>query len=67
MPIFHPVPYNEVSTYVDEPQEFINSLYRYLLGARPYFPGSTNCTGACIDSLIERLESIGATREFDED
>jgi hypothetical protein len=66
-PAFHAEPYGEVSTHVDDPRQFVNELYRALLEARPYFPGGTNVTGHCIDSLMERLEGIGATREFDDD
>jgi hypothetical protein len=67
MPDFHPAPHDELSTYISYPQDFVNGLYRELLEARPYFPGDTNVTGLCIDSLMERLESMGATRAFDDD
>ncbi len=63
MPDFHPAPHHEVSTYISYPQDFIDGLYRELLEARPYFPGDTNLTGHCLDSLIECLERQGATRE----
>ena len=64
---FHPKPYEEISTHVDDPRQFVNELYRTLLQARPYFPGDTNCTGFCIDEVMDRLEGMGATREFDDD
>jgi hypothetical protein len=63
---YHPAPYDQISTHIDDPSKFINVLYRALLEARPYFPGATNYIGACIDSLMEPLEDIGAIREFDE-
>lgn len=66
MEAFHPAPHSEVSTHIPEPEIFINELYRQLLDVRPYFPGDTNCTGHCIDSLIEILELQGATRAFEE-
>jgi hypothetical protein len=66
-PAFHSAPYGEVSTHIPDPQQFVNELYRRLLDDRPYFPGDTTVTGHCIDSLMERLESMGATRAFDDD
>lgn len=66
-PAFHGKPYEEISTHVDDPREFVNELYRTLLEVRPYFPGDTNCTGFCIDDLMTRLEGMGATSAFDED
>ena len=66
-PAFHPEPYREISTHVDDPRQFVNELYRTLLEARPYFPGDTNCTGFCIDDLMTRLEGMGATSEFEDD
>jgi hypothetical protein len=66
-PAFHPNPYGDLSTHVDNPRQFANELYRTLLEARPYFPGDTNCTGFCIDDLMTRLENMGATSEFDDD
>ncbi len=63
---FHPEPYEEISTNVDNPRQFVNELYRKLLEDRPYFPGDTNVTGLCIDDLMTRLEGMGATSEFDD-
>ena len=65
-PVFHPAPYGEIAAQVDDPQNFINKLYRAILEARPYFPGSTNYTGRCLDSVVEQLEEMGATTEFDD-
>ena len=64
---FHPDPYREISTHVDDPRQFVNELYRTLLEARPYFPGSISFTGFCIDNLMTRLEGMGATSEFEDD
>ena len=64
---FHPAPYDQISTHVEDPRQFTNDLYRALLGARPYFPGNTNTSGHCIDSLMEMLQGMGATSEFDDD
>lgn len=64
---FHPAPHSDLSDYISFPENFINDLYQKLLEARPYFPGDTNVTGHCIDSLLERLEMQGAKREFDND
>jgi hypothetical protein len=64
---FHPAPHNELSTQIDDPQDFLDDIYQRLLEVRPYFPGDTNCTGHCIDSLLERLEMQGAKRSFDSD
>lgn len=63
---FHPAPRDDLSDYVTFPEDFINGIYRNLLEARPYFPGDTNVTGHCIDSLLERLEMMGALRESDD-
>lgn len=65
-PVFHPAPYGEIAAQVDDPQSFINKLYRAMLEARPYFPGNTNYTGLCLDSVMEQLEEMGATTEFDD-
>jgi len=67
MATFHPAPYGEVSSRIDKPQKFISDLYHELLIVRPYFPGDTNYIGACIDAVIDALEDVGATREFDDD
>lgn len=64
---FHPHPFRDVSTQVPDPAEFINSLYRRLLDDRPYFPGDTNYTGACIDCVLEQLEAMGACTSFKEE
>lgn len=64
---FHPAPYGDISTYIPHPEVFVNDIYRYLLEKRPYFPGDTNITAHCIDALLEQLEGMGATREFEED
>ena len=64
---FHPAPHTDLSDYISYPQDFINDLYQQLLEARPYFPGDTNVTGHCIDSLLERLEMQGAQRDFESD
>jgi hypothetical protein len=64
---FHLEPYEEISTNIDDPRQFVNDLYRALLEARPYFPGDTNCTALCIDEVMTRLEGMGATTEFDDD
>ena len=64
---FHNPPSNELSTSAGDPIEFLDALYATLLEARPYFPGDTNVTGACIDSLLERLEMQGAQRSFERD
>lgn len=66
-PVFHPAPYGEIAAQVDDPQNFINKLYRAILEARPYFPGDTNYTGACLDCVMEQLEAMGATTEFNDD
>jgi len=66
-PTFHRKPYEEISTYVNDPRQFVNDLYRELLEVRPFFPGDTNCTGFCIDDLMTRLENMGATSAFDDD
>lgn len=66
-PAFHPAPYGEIAAQVDDPQNFINKLYRAMLEARPYFPGDTNYTGLCLDSVMEKLEEMGATTEFNDD
>lgn len=63
----HPAPFGDISTHVDDPKSFVDELYRKLLDARPHFPGDTNYTGACIDCVLERLESSGAKRSFDKD
>ena len=62
---FHPAPHNELSTQVGYPQGFLDDIYQRLLEVRPYFPGDTNCTGHCIDDLLERLEMQGAKRAFE--
>ncbi len=64
---FHPAPFDDLSDYISYPNDFINDLYQRLLEARPYFPGDTNVTGHCIDSLLERLEMQGAMRDFESD
>jgi hypothetical protein len=64
---FHPAPFGEISTRVKDPQDFINQLYRQLNDARIYFPGETNYTGACIDCVLEQLEAIGATTDFNDE
>jgi hypothetical protein len=56
----HGKPYEEISTHVDDPREFVNELYRTLLEVRHYFSGDNNCTGFCIDDLMTRLEGMGA-------
>lgn len=66
-PAFHRKPYQEISKNVAVPRTFVNHLYRTLLDVSPYFPGDTNRTGYCIDILMERLEEMGATSEFDDD
>ena len=66
MPAFHPAPCSDVSTYIDFPEDFLDGLYQELLEVRPYFPGDTNVTGHCIDSLIEALERQGCRRSADE-
>ncbi|MCE2839633.1 MAG: hypothetical protein LW834_22250 [Cyanobium sp. 49614_E6] len=45
----------------------LSDIYQRLLEVRPYFPGDTNVTGHCIDSLLERLEMQGAKRAFESD
>ncbi len=64
---FHPAPYDDISTYIPHPEVFVNDIYRNLLEVRPCFPGDTNVTAHCIDALLERLEGMGATREFEDD
>ena len=66
-PAFHPAPYEQISTHVPDPREFVNELYRTMLEARPYFPGDTNYIGHCLDAVLEQLENAGATTEFDDD
>jgi len=66
-PAFHPAPYGEIAAQVNDPQEFVNKLYRDMLEVRPYFPGNTNYTGACLDCVMEQLEAMGATTEFEDD
>ena len=66
-PAFHPAPYEQISTHVPDPREFVNELYRTMLEARPYFPGDTNYIGHCLDAVLEQLEAAGATTEFDDE
>ncbi|MCE2836336.1 MAG: hypothetical protein LW834_05095 [Cyanobium sp. 49614_E6] len=64
---FHPAPHDDLSDYISYPQDFLSDIYQRLLEVRPYFPGDTNVTGHCIDSLLERLEMQGAKRAFESD
>lgn len=54
----------DIKRSTQNPDELINSLYREVLGRRPYLRGPTakHC-----DDLLACLELMGATTEFEED
>lgn len=64
MSSFHQPPFTDISDYIHFPQGFVDQLYQELLEARPFFPGDTNTTGHCIDSLLEALRAQGAGRDI---
>lgn len=53
---FHPKPYEQISTSVEDPESFVAALCATLRQALEAFPGDTNFLGACTISLLEVLE-----------
>jgi len=57
-PHYHPAPFDDISSQVDDPIEFTTDLLSALNEARPYFSGRGNPTGKAMDGLMGRLEDI---------